>query len=146
MILYKTLRFVFFVLCFVFLIYFSSAYEIGIAPEKLKFEGKIGEELCKKIFLFSDESFDYFNGKDFWIEGSSKSKKVSDYFKSGEEVGLELIYERKIQLSLHLHQGTHPHGDCHDRDRHRHLGHALWPDGRIGCEGIRCKNPRHGFG
>jgi len=69
------------------------ALTFGIAPERMTFEGIVGEEICREFSLIGDEEL-IFEGAVKWSE--EETRRISDYKIESGEFGLEANYPRRI--------------------------------------------------
>src|SRR3989344_815500 len=96
------------VLKFLFLLYLMtifllnshvSAFEFGISPSELNFNGKAGEEICSKVNIFS--SLDEINLviEDKWSTKENPNKEINNYITNSSDLRITLNYERNFILN-----------------------------------------------
>ncbi|VVB80591.1 Uncharacterised protein [uncultured archaeon] len=85
-------KILFLIVLFFLTISFCSAFRFGISPDKIMISGKPNELICKNYSLLGDMNL-LFSGE---LKFSKReSKNINDYTLSGEELGLQVIYERE---------------------------------------------------
>jgi hypothetical protein len=72
---------------------FIPAFEIGVSPAKLIFEGKQSVEICRNFSVFNDKG-GIFNGELKWSR--EKTKDISKYILSSKESNVNVKFPIKI--------------------------------------------------
>ncbi len=75
----------------------TSAFEFGISPAELTFEGLEGEEICKGVKIFSSLNQIDIDLMDKWTL-EKYSKEISKYGLGSNDLNLKLNYPDKISL------------------------------------------------
>ena len=78
---------------------YVSAFEFGVSPSELNFQGKEGEEICKNVKIFS--SLDGINIaiEDKWTTQKDSSKNLNEYLMDSNELKINMNYERDFLLN-----------------------------------------------
>lgn len=78
---------------------YVSAFEFGVSPSELNFQGKEGEEICKNVKIFS--SLDGINIaiEDKWTTQKDSSKNLNEYLIDSNELKINMDYERDFLLN-----------------------------------------------
>ena len=71
-----------------------SALELGISPPEVKFEGKVNQEICEKIKLFSSKSVSLIGEIKMTEENS---RDLTKYTLNEKEFDIEFEYPKKIE-------------------------------------------------
>ncbi len=78
-------------LVFLFFMKGAIAFEFGVAPANLSFEGNVGEMLCKNIYIESSEKSLFVTLEDKWSHNTSRD--IDDYVINKEVSPIGLSYE-----------------------------------------------------
>ena len=78
---------------------YVSAFEFGVSPSELNFQGKEGEKICKNVKIFS--SIDGINIaiEDKWTTQKDSSKNLNEYLMDSNELKINMNYERDFLLN-----------------------------------------------
>lgn len=74
----------------------AKAFKITASPAHSVLETQIGEEICKKISLFSDKNI-LVDVEDRWTKGN-RSISLKDYNLSASMLNIEISYPKQIRL------------------------------------------------
>jgi len=96
------------VLKFLFLFYlitifllnsYVSAFEFGVSPSELNFNGKAGEEICKNIKIFSSINEINMVIEDRWSVKENANKDINNYLTNSNDLRIAINYERNFTLN-----------------------------------------------
>lgn len=75
------------------------AFEFGISPSELNFQGKQGEEICNNVKIFS--SLDEINIalEDKWAVNVNASKNLNEYLMDSDDLDIVMDYEKDFILN-----------------------------------------------
>lgn len=86
--------------CTIFIILSNtSAFEFGVSPSELNFDGKENQKICKSVSVFSSLNKINISLEDKWAENENANKNINLYSISNEELNLELEYEKNFILN-----------------------------------------------
>ena len=91
--------FLLFLSIFTLLSSYVSAFEFGISPSELSFQGVQGQEICQKVNLFSSLNEINIALKDKWSIESNPSKNLNDYLMESDDLKIILTYEQNFILN-----------------------------------------------
>ncbi|MEK6811241.1 MAG: hypothetical protein AABX96_01900, partial [Nanoarchaeota archaeon] len=78
---------------------YVSAFEFGVSPSELNFNGKIEEKICNKVYIFS--SFNEINMaiEDRWSTKNNTNKDINNYLTNSSVLRITIDYERNFILN-----------------------------------------------
>ena len=85
-----------FLIFLVVFISFSSAFELGISPPVLVFEGNVRERVCRNISIFSDRTGISLLISDKWTNKKDLTRDIEFYNIDSSNLWIELNYNNKI--------------------------------------------------
>src|SRR3989344_2074550 len=78
-----------------------SAVEIGISPAQLEFKADAGQEVCKKVSVYSGEE-DNLIGSDKWSGEKTFVKDIRKYTLNSSEKGITFKYPKEVYAKRQL--------------------------------------------
>ncbi|MEK6915803.1 MAG: hypothetical protein AABW89_04660 [Nanoarchaeota archaeon] len=77
---------------------YVSAFEFGIYPSELNFNGKQGEEICNNVKIFSSLNKINIALEDKWAINVNASKNLNEYLVGSDSLKIVMGYERNFIL------------------------------------------------
>lgn len=75
-----------------------SAVKIGISDSKIDFSGKINEEMCNKITVYSDYD-GFLIGKTKWAKSKEFEKDLRYYILNYSDIGVKIDYPERVKVN-----------------------------------------------
>src|SRR3989344_9690847 len=79
----------------------ASAVEIGISPAQLEFKADAGQEVCKKVSVYSGEDENLI-GSDKWSGEKTFVKDIRKYTLNSSEKGITFKYPKEVYAKRQL--------------------------------------------
>ena len=79
--------------------YYVSAFEFGVSPPELDFQGSVGENICKNLRVFSSLDRIDIVVDDKWAKESNVGHNIGGYEISSADLSLTMDYEKNFILN-----------------------------------------------
>lgn len=74
------------------------AYNLGIRPTEVKFEGKINERICKNVTLISGDYKGQMIAEDRWAEKSIFVRDFKAHNLTSSLIGIDIVYSKEFNI------------------------------------------------
>lgn len=78
---------------------YVSAFEFGVSPSELNFQGRVEEKICNKVDIFSSLNEINMAIEDKWSIKDNTNKEINNYLTNSSDLRITIDYERNFILN-----------------------------------------------